>query len=111
MKNLKKDLLVVNRELMALSKKIDKIRAAVDTFEKSKGVEAKPVKKAAAKKTGNLSAADAVLAVIRRSRKGVDTAALKEKTGFQGQKLHNAVFALKKQGKIKSEKRGSYVKA
>jgi len=36
---------------------------------------------------------------------------LKERTGFQGQKLYNVLYVLKKQGKIKTEQKGVYVKA
>jgi len=51
------------------------------------------------------------IALIKRSRKEVDIAALKEKTGFKAQKLHSVVYNLKKQGKIKSAGNGVYVKA
>jgi len=116
--NLKKSLQAVNKELKALAKKVDKLIVAVDKLEKAKikVVKAKPkrkvaVKKTAAKKTANLSAIDTVLTIIKRSRKGVDTATLKKKTGFKDHKIHNIVYNLKKQGKIKSEQKGVYLKA
>ena len=111
MKNLKKDLQAANRELKALSKKVEKLIAAGNKVGQSKAAEVKPAKQAAAKKTGQLSAANIVLDIIRRSRKGVATAALKEKTGYQGQKLYNTIYTLKKQGKIKSAGKGMYAKA
>ena len=40
-----------------------------------------------------------------------DNAALKNKTGFQGRKIWDIIYKLKKQGKIKSERKGTYVKA
>jgi len=98
MKNLKKNLQSVNKELKALAKKVDKIVVAVG-------------KKPAAKKPAKLTAVDTVLAIIRRSRKGVDTATLKKKTGFIDYKIHNIVYKLKQQGKIKSVGRGVYLKA
>jgi hypothetical protein len=49
-----------------------------------------------------LSAADTVLGLIKKSRNGINIEKLEEKTDFQGPKLHNAVYMLKKQGKIKS---------
>ncbi len=49
-KNLKKDLQVINREIKALSKKVEKVIAAVDKLEKAKAVKAKPARKAAVKK-------------------------------------------------------------
>ena len=87
---------------------------------------AKPVKKVAAKKTPvkkvaakkpatkkpvKLTAIGTVLAIIERSKKGVDTASLKKKTGFKDNIIHNNVYKLKKQGKIKSAGKGVYVKA
>ena len=67
--------------------------------------------KPAPKTDKKLSAAGTVLGFVKKSRKGINIEILKEKTGFQGQKLHNAVYTLKKQGKIKSEKKGFYFKA
>ncbi len=49
-KNLKKDLQGINREIKALSKKVEKVIVAVDKLEKAKAVKAKPVRKAAVKK-------------------------------------------------------------
>jgi len=116
MKNLKKDLQAAKKELKALSGKMEKMIAAVGKPEKPKATKAKPVKKAAekkpaAKKTSKLSAAETVLRIIKRSRKGVDIDKLKEKSGFVGQKLHSIVYVLKKQGKIKAAEKGVYVKA
>jgi hypothetical protein len=34
-----------------------------------------------------------------------------QKTGYENKKIHNLVYKLKKQGKIKSETKGVYVKA
>ena len=115
MKNLKKDLQAVNKGLNALANKIEKMIAAVDKVEKPKSAPAKPVMKAAAKlvakKTvGKVTAADTVLAIIKRRKKGVDTAALMEKTGFNKKKVSNIVFKLRKLGQIKSESKGVYVK-
>ncbi len=133
MTNLKKNLQAVNRELKALAKKVDKIVVAVGKLEKAKvakkpkvkAAKRKPVKKTVAKKVAakksaakkvavkktTKTAIDTVLAIIRRSKKGVNTAALMEKTGFEDYKIHNIVYKLKKQGKIKSVGRGIYLKA
>lgn len=128
MKNLKKNLNAVNRELKALAKKVDKIVVAVGKLEKpkaakkpkAKAVKRKPVKKIvtkkvavkkpAAKKTTKTVIAT-VLATIRRSKKGVSTAALMKKTGFNERQIHNNVYKLKKQGKIKNVAKGVYLKA
>ena len=57
------------------------------------------------------TAADSVLAIVNRSKKGVNSATLAEKTGFDSKKIANIVFKLRKQGKIKSVGRGIYTKA
>ena len=117
MKNLKKDLQAVNKGLNALANKIEKMIAAVDKVEKPKAAPPKPAKKVAVKKpaseksAGKVTAADTVLAIVKRSKKWVDTAALMEKTGYNQKKVANIVFKLRKQGKIKSESKGVYVKA
>jgi nucleoside 2-deoxyribosyltransferase len=68
-------------------------------------------KKAPAKKTvKTATAADTVLAIINRSKEGVDSATLAEKTGFDNKKIANIVFKLRKQGKVKSAGRGVHVK-
>ena len=123
-RNLKKNLQTVNKDLKALAKKVDGIIIAIDKLEKPKAtkkpkvksVKAKtvkktPVKKAAVKKAAPATAVDTVLAIIKRSKKGVGTAALMKKTGFEDYKIHNIVYKLKKQGKIKSVGRGVYVSA
>jgi cell division septum initiation protein DivIVA len=56
------------------------------------------------------SAVDTVLNIINRSKKGVNTAAIKAKTGYDQKKVSNIVYKLKKLGKIKSAQKGVYVK-
>ena len=67
-------------------------------------------KKAPAKKSVKETAADTVLKNIAGSKKGVSTAVLAEKTGYDKKKLANIVFKLRKQGKVKSVGRGIYTK-
>ena len=115
--NLKKDLQAVNRGINALEKKVAKIIAAIDKLEKAKAKTGKTkpkkkvvVKKPAVKKTAKTSI-DTVLAIIKMSKKGVNTATLMKKTGFSEKQIHNIVYKLKKQGKVKSEGKGVYLKA
>ncbi|MBW1695038.1 MAG: hypothetical protein JRJ41_13035 [Deltaproteobacteria bacterium] len=70
---------------------------------------AKAVKKTVAKKP--VTAVDTVLGIINTSKKGVDTATLVKKTGYDKKKVANLVYKLKKQGKIKSVGIGLYLKA
>ena len=67
-------------------------------------------KKAVRKKAKPFTAADTVLAIIKRYKKGVGNETLMEKTGYNQKKIANLVFKLRKQGKIKSVDRGVYVK-
>ena len=57
------------------------------------------------------TAADKVLAIIDSAKQGVNTAAIKEKTGFDQKKVANIIFKLKKQGKIKTAEKGVYTSA
>jgi len=63
------------------------------------------------KKEKEMTAGDAVLNIIEKSKKGVDTASIQKETGFTTKKIHNIVYKLKKQGKITSEQKGFYKKA
>jgi len=126
-KNLLKDLRTVNKDLKALSKKVDKMIVAAGRLEKpkTKATKAKPAKKTVAKakplkrvvakklpakKTEKLSAADTILGIIKRHRKGIKVDVLKKKTGLPNQIIYNTVSRLRKQGKIKSERKGFYEK-
>ena len=68
-------------------------------------------KKAISKKPTQATAADTVLAIINRSKKGVNSETLVKKTGYNQKKISNLVYKLRKQGKIKSPEKGIYVKA
>ena len=112
MKNLKKDLQAVNKEIKTLTNKVKKMIVAVEKSETRKPTKKVVVKKpAVAKKMKKLSASGTVLGLIQGSPEGIETATLKKMTGFANAKIHMTVYKLKKQGKIKSEKRGIYVKA
>ncbi len=71
----------------------------------------KALKKSVSNKAKTPTAVDTVLAIINKSKKGVNTATLMEKTGYDQKKIANLVYKLKKQGKIKSVKKGVYLKA
>ena len=79
-------------------------RAAVKTARK-------PAKKAAKKKeVGAVTDSDKVLEIIGGSKKGVGTAVIMEKTGFNPKKVANIVYRLRKQGRINSVDKGVYTK-
>jgi predicted Rossmann fold nucleotide-binding protein DprA/Smf involved in DNA uptake len=70
----------------------------------------KDKKKAPAKKSGKPTAIDTVYGFIARARNGIDVESLVKKTGFDNKKVHNVIYKLKKQNKIKSVDRGRYEK-
>ncbi|MEA1947061.1 MAG: hypothetical protein U9N83_07125 [Thermodesulfobacteriota bacterium] len=115
MKNIVKDLKATNKDLKALSKKVDEMIIEVGKLEKPKSTKktvakAKPMKKCIDKKTAKLTAADSLFGIIKRYKKGADVATLMKKTDFNRRKIYDNVKILKKQGKIKSAGIGVYVK-
>jgi len=120
---LKKDLKALQNDFKALEKKMEKLIAAAKKSEKPRAtkkstanfVKATTTKKAPAtkapvkKKTAQPSATDQVLNIIKRSKKGVNTATLTTKTGFDVKKVRNISQRTFKQGKIKRVEKGVYV--
>jgi predicted Rossmann fold nucleotide-binding protein DprA/Smf involved in DNA uptake len=117
LKNLKKDLLAINKYIKTLEKKVNSLIVVVDKIEQLQPVRIKsakkaPAKKAAVKKIGKKTAADIVFAVIDAAgKKGIKTGNLIMTTRFTEKKILNSVYKLKKQGKIKRAGKGLYVKA
>jgi len=113
MKGLKKDLQSVLKELKTLTKKTEKMAKRLDRLAQvkpGKTPKAKAVPKVKRKRK-KVAAIDTILAFIKKSKKGIDSATLKNKTGFKDSNTRTAIYRLRKQGKIKSERRGFYVKA
>ena len=114
MNRVEKDLKAIAKDLKKLTQKTEKMVNRLKKLDKAqapKKPKAKPVKKAIAKKPTKLSASGTVLAIVKRSRKGVDKATLIKKTGFEDKKIRDITYRLRKQGKIKGEPKGLYVKS
>ncbi|MCP4683617.1 MAG: hypothetical protein GY864_14900 [Desulfobacterales bacterium] len=139
MKQVKRDLQSLLNALKAINQKVRKISTEINKLEKAQASKkpkakaagrAKPAKKAAArrksvakkakkrvtrkpiaKKGKKVSASETVYAIIKRTKKGIDTATLKKRTGFKDDNIRMIVYRLKKQKKIKSGGRGIYKKA
>ena len=131
MKALKKDLQSVVKSLKLLTKQTEQIAKALGKLETSRPVKKRPIvkskkkivtkkaskkavtkkasKKTSAKKATSKTATDTVLSIIKRSKRGLNTAALEKKTTFDSIKIRNIIFRLKRQGKIQSKSRGIYV--
>lgn len=112
---------LISQGVEAISEKIEEV-AKSETTEESKRKPGKPApsgKKAAGRKPARTSqkktaavptAAETVYKIISGSKKGVDTATLIKKSGFDRKKIANIIYKLGKQGKIKSIDKGVYVK-
>jgi predicted Rossmann fold nucleotide-binding protein DprA/Smf involved in DNA uptake len=108
------DLKAIAKDLKRLTQKTEKMIERLKKLDKAQAAKkpkAKSVKRPIAKKPTRMSSRDTVLAIIKRSRKGVDTPALKNKTGLKDSNIRTILYRLRKQGKIKTEGRGLYVKA
>ena len=112
---LTKDLKAISKELTKLAIQTEKLAAALEKAEKPKakpvkaGTKAKAVTKKAPAKGGKITDTDEGLAIITRSKKGVDTATLMKKTGFDQKKVRNILHRTFKQGKITRVGKGIYV--
>jgi nucleoside 2-deoxyribosyltransferase len=110
-----KDLQAISKELMKLVKQIENLTAAFGQAEKPKAksvkttTKAKTVTKKAPVKAAKITDTDKVLAIVNRFKKGVDTATLMKKTGFNQKKVRNILFRTYKQGKITRAEKGIYV--
>ena len=115
----------VSENLKTLAKGVEAIAAKVDAATKSQGSvkpkrkmpaiaakKSKTVKKRPAKKIATqATASETVMKIISRSKKGASTAVIMEKTGYDRKKVANSIYRLGKQGKIKSVRKGVYIKS
>lgn len=116
----KKELTALKKDLTAIGKKIEKLLKAVEKSEtkpaavsKPKAAKVKPAPKApkasVKQKVVKATATDQVLKIINRSVKGVDSATLMKKTGFNKKKVTNILHRSFKAGKIQRAAKGIYV--
>jgi predicted Rossmann fold nucleotide-binding protein DprA/Smf involved in DNA uptake len=120
MKTLSDQLEAVSKFLVNLSKQVEKIGKQIEkrqTPKKAQKAKSKPVKAKPAKKPGTQKTAvkqtpfiESVYDVVKKSKKGVDLATLKEKTGLESKQISNALYKLSKRGMIRSVSRGVYSK-
>jgi lambda repressor-like predicted transcriptional regulator len=132
MKKIKAQLKTLSKSLATLSKQVEKITDQVDKLQapkkavpakktvakkkvvkKAAAKKAAPAKKAAAKKAAPAkqeTMLDSVFDIIKRTKKGVTVAQLREKTKLDSRQLSNALYKLTKKGVIQTKSRGLYVK-
>ena len=69
-----------------------------------------PIKKSTAKrKRAKLTDTARILDIIKRSKRGLDVATLRQKTGFDEKKIRNVIYKVHKEGKIRRAGRGIYL--
>ena len=117
LKTLSKGIDAVSDRLNDLAKQ-QKMAAAGATPKakaKAKSAPKKTARKTSAKQPAGPRKPDTAIGsvyhIVARSKKGATTATIKQKTGFDDKKIHNIIYKLKKQGRIKSPQKGVYVKA
>ena len=126
MKQMKKDVNALTKELKTLTKKTEKIVKALGKLEKAqaksktvkkavrpKKVVKKPaVKKISKKPTKNKaskgSVTGAIMGVIHANSGGVNTDQIMEQTGLSKRQVWGTINRAKKEGKVKTVKRGIY---
>ena len=108
---MEKEFKALQKDIKGIQKKIDSFIKALETEQKAKAPKAKAKKAPAKKKATKVTAADQVLKIIKRSKRGVDTATLMKKTGFNQKKVTNILQRTFKQGKIQRAAKGVHVSA
>lgn len=117
MKQMTKDVKAITKELKSLTQKTEKIIKALGKLEKGQ-VKSKPVKKtikkpAVQKPTENKatkgSVTGAIMGVIQASDKGVNTDQIMKQTGLNKRQVWGTITRAKREGKVKTVKRGIYV--
>ena len=123
MKQLKRQLQSVVKSLKVLTQKTEKIAKKLGSLEKvqppkRRGVKAKvrrkivarrPAKRVAKRPT-KVTAIDTVLKSVQKRKRGITTAEIKKRTGFNEKKIWDIVNRAKRQGKVKSLGKGVYAK-
>ncbi len=118
MESLQKDLRSIVKDLRDLTLTTERLSRRLSEFEtvaspETKSESSQKAKKkkkpSLSKKSNKPSAVERVFGIIQKSGKGADMTRLKAKTGFGDRKIWNAIYQLKKIGKIKATGRGIYV--
>jgi predicted transcriptional regulator len=102
MGELERELRKISRTLNELAKKLDQVAMKAVGGTKAKGKAAKKTSKKAK------SGPELIMALIKAKKNGMDTAKLRTRTGFSGQRVRSIVWELSKKGKIKRVAKGLY---
>lgn len=111
MKKLQSELKAISKSLAALTQKVEKLaQQATETQPAKKAAPAKAPAAKAKAAAGGKTVLDSVYDVIKRTKKGVTVAQLKQKTNLDARQLSNALYKLSKKGQVYAKSRGLYVK-
>ena len=120
---LRKNLQTIENGLEALLQRTREMKEMLDAIEsvltterpkkkveaRAKSTKRKSVGKTAKKKSAKVTATQAVINVISKSKEGATSSQIKKETGLNERQIWGIINRMKKQGKIRSEKRGLYV--
>ena len=109
MPNIQSQLKTVSKSLATLSKQVDKLSKQASKPSPTKKTAARKPAARRAAPAGGKTVLDTVLSVIKRSKKGVTVAQLKQKTQLDARQLSNALYKLSKKGEVYAKSRGLYV--
>jgi hypothetical protein len=106
MGELEKKLRKISRTLTDLARKLDQVATKAVGRRPKAAAKApkKPPRKAQARKSGP----EVIMALIKAKKNGMDTARLRTRTGFSGQKVRSSVWELSKKCRIKRVSKGLY---
>lgn len=105
MGEMEKELRQISRTLNQLARKLDQVTTkAVGKPKALAKAGKKPTRKAKLEKSGP----EVIMALIKARKNGMDTATLRSRTGFSGQRVRSIVWELSKKGKIKRLSKGLY---
>lgn len=115
MNKVQSQLKTVSKSLASLSKQVEKLSKQAAKFQPAQKAAArrpaaKKPKAGRAAPTKGTTVLDSVFSVIKRSKKGVTIAQLKDKTDLDARQLSNALYKLSKKGQVYAKSRGLYVK-
>lgn len=111
MKKLQTELKAISKSLAALTQKVEKLSqqaANAPAAPKAAPAPKAPAKKAKTAGAGGKTVLDTVYDVIKRTKKGVTVAQLKQKTNLNARQLSNALYKLSKKGQVYAKSRGLY---
>ena len=102
---MQKELRKISKTLTELASKLD--RLATKAVIRPKAV-AKATKRPSKKGQGQKTGPEVIMSLIKVRKNGMDTATLRAKTGFSGQRVRSIVWELSEKGRIKRLAKGLY---